>query len=52
MFTFLFFHTCVCVYVYYICHMSTNSINLVIPKSKYNFDLFVYMTLWHPNDQL
>lgn len=32
-------------YIYHICHMLTNNINLVIPKSKYNFDLFVYMTL-------
>jgi len=32
-------------------YISTNSINLVIPKSKYNFDLFVYMILWRPSDQ-
>lgn len=27
------------VYVYHTCHMLTNCINMVIPKSKYYFDL-------------
>lgn len=35
------------VYIYHICHMLTNGINLVVQKSKYNFDLFVYLALWH-----
>lgn len=45
----LFFY--IFVYIYHTCHMLTNSINSVMEKSKYNFDLFVYLTLWHPSDQ-
>lgn len=37
MFPILFFY--IFVYIYNICHMLTNSINMVIPKSKYYFDL-------------